>query len=83
MSQGLPVIYTRGQGFDGYFPDGHVGYAVNPKSPHDISEKIKLVFDDYMRFSNNTFEASKAFLWDNSATQLRELYDQVLNKAQP
>lgn len=25
MSQGLPIIYTKNQGFDGQFPDGYVG----------------------------------------------------------
>ena len=28
MSQGVPVLYTKGQGFDGQFPEGEVGYAV-------------------------------------------------------
>lgn len=28
MSQGVPVLYTRGQGFDGQFPEGEVGYSV-------------------------------------------------------
>ena len=30
LSQGLPLIYTKGQGIDGYFPQGFVGYAYNP-----------------------------------------------------
>lgn len=29
LSQGLPIIYTRGQGFDGWFDDGVVGYGVS------------------------------------------------------
>ena len=28
MTQALPVVYTKGQGFDGQFPDGEVGYSV-------------------------------------------------------
>ncbi|MFR2150310.1 MAG: glycosyltransferase [Christensenellales bacterium] len=28
MSQGVPVLYTKGQGFDGQFPEGEIGYAV-------------------------------------------------------
>ena len=28
MTQGLPVIYTKGQGFDGVFEDGHIGFLV-------------------------------------------------------
>ena len=40
MSQGLPVIYTKDEGFDGQFEDGVVGYCVNPDDPEDISNKI-------------------------------------------
>jgi len=29
LSQGLPVLYTRGQGFDRQFEEGEVGYAVD------------------------------------------------------
>ncbi len=74
MSQGLPVIYTRGQGFDGYFPDGHVGYAVNPKNPHEIAEKIKLVYQDYDRISTNAFNESALFSWENVSDKLISLY---------
>jgi glycosyltransferase involved in cell wall biosynthesis len=77
MSQGLPVIYTRGQGFDGHFPDGHVGFAVDPNSSNDIAEKIKMAFDDHERLSANAYEASLEFSWKNVATQLLALYDKV------
>ena len=33
MSQGLPVIYGVGEGFDGQFPDGTVGFPAEPDSP--------------------------------------------------
>ena len=32
MSQGVPVIYSKGQGFDGQFKEGVVGYHVDPLS---------------------------------------------------
>ena len=35
MSQGLPVIYTRGQGFDGQFLEGEVGYSVDDNDVYD------------------------------------------------
>lgn len=74
MSQGLPVIYTRGQGFDGHYPDGHVGYAINPNDPRDIAEKIKVIFSDYLRFSTNAFNASLDFSWDKIVDKLLEVY---------
>jgi glycosyltransferase involved in cell wall biosynthesis len=77
MSQGLPVIYTRDQGFDGFFPDGQVGYAVNPHSPQDIAEKIEQVFSDYERISANAFEASKNFSWNVVTEKLIQLYQSI------
>lgn len=80
MSQGLPVVYTRGQGFDGYYPDGHVGYAVNPQSPHDIAEKIKLIYKDYDRISENAYNESSQFSWNNVSNKLIGLYENVLTQ---
>lgn len=40
MSQGLPVLYTRGQGFDQFFHEGVVGYSVNPTNAIEIAMKI-------------------------------------------
>ena len=40
MTQGLPIIYTRGQGFDGQFPDGKVGFAVPCDDIQNIVAKV-------------------------------------------
>lgn len=77
MSQGLPVIYSRDQGFDGYFADGQVGFAVNPKSPEDIAGKIKLIFADYEQMSANALEASKEFAWNVITDKLIQLYQSI------
>lgn len=42
LSQGLPVIYTRDQGFGGLFKNNTVGYAVSPNREKEIAQKIKL-----------------------------------------
>lgn len=77
MSQGLPVIYTKNQGFDGFFPDGHAGFAVNPHSPQDIAGKIKLIFADYEQMSANALEASKEFAWNVITDKLIQLYQSI------
>ena len=82
MSQGLPVIYSRNQGFDGFFPDGYVGYAIDPKSPKEIAEKIQLIFSDYSRLSSNALEASKVFSWDRTTENIMQLYELVLKQKQ-
>lgn len=47
LTQGLPVIYSRGQGIDGMFEEGKVGYAVNPNSPQDIIDKLAMIRNRY------------------------------------
>ncbi len=53
LTQGLPVIYSKGQGIDGMFEDGLVGYAVDPSSPKDILSKISMIRDRYEAISDN------------------------------
>ena len=37
MSQGLPVIYTKGQGFDGFFEDGKVEKKNSNRNHNEVS----------------------------------------------
>jgi len=47
LSQGLPVLYTKGQGFDNQFSDGTVGYAVNDRDHIDLADKIRMSYIPY------------------------------------
>ena len=78
MSQGLPVLYTRGQGFDGQFPDGEVGYAVDDHDPHDVAEKIKTVMSCYDEIAQRAYEDSTKFSWDKIATVYSDLYSRII-----
>lgn len=80
MSQGLPIIYTKGQGFDGQFEEGYVGYAVDPHDSDDIANKIALIVENYDQISNNTLDAYKKFNWDNLALEYMKIYNNILNK---
>ncbi len=82
MSQGLPVIYTRGQGFDGQFPDGSIGYAVDDNNPIEIAEKIHLVINNYLNISRNATEFSKKYSWENTAESFVDKYKVILDTAQ-
>ena len=46
LTQGLPVVYTAGQGFDGVFGGLNVGLAAKSCNVSDVSEKIRLVLRD-------------------------------------
>ena len=82
MSQGLPVIYSKDQGFDGHFPSGHIGYPVSPGDPKDIAAKILLVQNDFARLSEQAYLASSRFSWANVAGQLLETYGRVNGEGQ-
>lgn len=73
MSQGLPVIYTYGQGFDGQFEEGKVGYHVNSSDPYDIKNKILQIIDNYESLSKNCIQAVEKFNW----TKIAEIYTQI------
>lgn len=77
MSQGLPVIYSKGQGFDGQYEDGYVGYPVEADNPEDIAEKIELIVDNYEEISKNAVSAYKKFNWDNLSQNYIEIYSDL------
>lgn len=74
MSQGLPVIYTRGQGFDGQFDEGEVGYSVQYDSSEEIAERVKDVLNNYEVISNNCIEKVERFDWDKIGKEYLTLY---------
>lgn len=74
ISQGLPVIYSNGQGIDGYFAEGEVGYGVDPKKPDDIANKIQSIMDSYLQISNFCSDHTQLFDWKNIGLMYKELY---------
>lgn len=78
MSQGLPVVYTQGQGFDGQFPEGYVGYHVISDSAQDIADKIKMVCENYVALENNCIKAVEKFFWNDICTEYKRLYERII-----
>ena len=79
MSQGLPVIYTYGQGFDSQFEEGYIGYHVDARNARDIESKILKVIERYDEVSRNTIKCIEKFKWDNIATLYNEIYKKINN----
>lgn len=77
MSQGLPVIYSKGQGFDGQFDSGQVGFPVDPYDPEDIAEKVANIIKNYETISENAIEKYKMFNWQNISDKLITVYNDV------
>lgn len=77
MSQGLPVIYTKDQGFDGQFEDGLVGYPVDPHSPKDIAEKIIRILNDYETISERALKSYTKFNWEDLSNEYLTIYKET------
>ena len=59
MSQGLPVLYSKGEGIDGYFPKSY-GVACDPNNIESIINGLKKLIDEYP-----SFQIDKNFLFSN------------------
>lgn len=77
ISQGLPIIYTRGQGFDGWFEDGTVGYGVDATDYKEIAKKI--ILSRSIKYTDNKDIIDK-FRWSNIARKYNEIYIDILHK---
>lgn len=78
MTQGLPVIYTKGQGFDGHFKDGQVGFSVDDRKPQDIADAIEKIVTNYSGISRNLISASRSFCWDEICRKYKTIYENLL-----
>lgn len=74
MSQGLPVIYTRGQGFDEQFKEGQVGYSVDCFNEKEVANKILHVLDNFEKISYNCIQKTTRFNWETITQQYYQLY---------
>ena len=79
MSQGLPVVYSKGQGFDNQFPEGTVGFHVDAASPESVAGGIRRVVDNYPEIQKNVVELSRRFDW----TKIAHAYDGVYKQLCP
>lgn len=77
MSQGLPIIYTRNQGFDGQFDEGKVGYSVDWFNAVEISNKIVDIMCRYRELSKNCIELCDKFDWNRIVSSYLEVYKEI------
>lgn len=79
ISQGIPILYTKGQGVDGYFDEGSVGYRCHPKDIQGAIGRIIKIMNDYGRISANCINESKRFSWDKVAKSYSKVIDLTIN----
>jgi glycosyltransferase involved in cell wall biosynthesis len=80
LSQGLPIVYTRGEGFDGFYRDGEVGYGIDALNVEDIANGIESAINNYSYLVQNVTKLSlnEDFDWNQIANRYCQLYDSIL-----
>lgn len=73
ISQCLPIVYTQGQGVDGYFKDGEFGYRANSHDIDSISQAILKTISDFP-YGLGPFVENPAnnFSWESIANIYKE-----------
>ncbi|WP_054860233.1 glycosyltransferase [Gracilibacillus sp. JCM 18860] len=74
MSQGLPIIYTKNQGFDGQFTNGVVGYSVDCFNEKEIADRILMISHNYNNISDNCTRKSNLFDWNKLTQDYNNIY---------
>ena len=77
LSQHLPIIYAQGQGFDGYYQDGYVGYPAEAGNAAAIAEKIESLIKNYATIASNveSLDLDKDFDWSNIGKKYLTIYN--------
>lgn len=78
LSQGLPLVYSKGTGFDNMYPDGHVGYSAYSNKVDSIVDALQNVIINYqsvrINVSNVNFER---FSWPKLAQLYLQKYEVI------
>ncbi len=78
MSQGLPIIYSKGQGFDRQFDEGLIGYHVDCFNAEEIADKIEVILRNYQLISQNCIKLCKKFDWETIAQKYKNIYENII-----
>ena len=78
MTQGLPVIYSKGQGFDRQFEEGTVGFHVESRNAEEIANRIENIMSNNQTISENCVRISDRFNWSEIAREYESLYGHCL-----
>ncbi|MBB1536945.1 MAG: glycosyltransferase, partial [Bacteroidia bacterium] len=73
LTQGLPILYSEGEGIDGLFDD-HYGRACNPRSKASIAAALAQITQLYSRLSIDGDYLSAQFDWRKIAETYLSLY---------
>ena len=81
MSQGLPVIYTRNEGFDSFFDNYQVGVSVDRFSQEEFNEAVTYICSHYAALVKAAVKGIHPFKWDRIIEDYERIYHKVLMTA--
>lgn len=81
MSQGLPVIYSKGQGFDNQFPEGMVGYHVDAHDAQSVANGLEKAIINFSEITQNVVAMAKVFNWKEITTQYDGIYKTIYGES--
>lgn len=79
MSQGLPVIYTKHEGFDSFFDNHTVGVSVDKNDQIGFNKAVDYIVKHYKRLCPNALAGIDAFNWNTITQRYVELYQQIIH----
>lgn len=80
LSQGVPVVHSRGQGVDGYFTPGTVASAVDPADPRSIAQGIRDLAERLPAVKTICTQQARRFDWRRIGSTYRDTYRSILEK---
>jgi glycosyltransferase involved in cell wall biosynthesis len=81
LSQGLPVVHSRGEGIDGYFNGLNIAESADPTNIKEIAEKIEILADRSAYVGVQCREIARAFEWGTVARRHLSIYrDAIFRK---
>ena len=79
MTQGIPCIYSKGQGIDGYFEEGEVGFPKDPNDIQDSNLRIMKILDNYDDISRRCLSVVAQFNWPQIVDRYIDIYTKTIN----
>jgi glycosyltransferase involved in cell wall biosynthesis len=78
LSQGVPVVHSRGQAVEGLFTEGIVSMGVDPRSPAEIAAAIEHLSSGRTRNWRQCISETLRFRWNLVAEQLHGVYSKAV-----
>lgn len=82
LFSGIPILYSKNQGVDGYFDDVYVGVKVDPFSTQSILSGIKILINEQDKFKMEISKLHEIRFFDFlKKKQIVDVFDSLLNSS--